>query len=198
MWVIGNGESRRGVDIAKLDSKVIGCNAIMRDYTVDYLVCVDRRMVNEALERKTNETTYIYTRANWFNNFPQTKKLRIVPDLPYAGGERADDPFHWGSGPYAVLLGAKLSKGNTVNLLGFDLYGIDNKVNNVYKDSDHYDLSIKRAVDPRYWIHQIGKVFEHYPKINFRVFVEEGWQRPNVWKKSNVYLDRISNISYNN
>ena len=194
MWVIGNGESRRGIDIAQLDAKVIGCNAIMRDYTVDYLVCVDRRMVNEALERKVNEDTYIYTRTNWFHNFPQTKKLRIVPDLPYAGSERADDPFHWGSGPYAVLLGAKKSKGSTVNILGFDLYGIDNKVNNVYKDTDCYDLSTKRAVDPRYWIHQIGKVFECYPKINFRVFVEEGWQRPTAWKKSNVTVDKISNI----
>jgi hypothetical protein len=198
MWAIGNGESRRDIDIAALDGKIVGCNAIMRDYTVDYLVCVDRRMVNEALERGINETTYIYTRNDWHKNFADRKKLRIVPDLPYAGNERADDPFHWGSGPYAVLLAAKKAKNETVNLLGFDLYGIENKVNNIYKDTDCYDLSVKRAVDPRYWIHQIGKVFEHFPKTNFRVYVEDNWERPKAWKKSNVYLDRISNISYNN
>lgn len=195
MWVIGNGESRQDIDIAQLDGKVIGCNAIMRDYHVDSLVCVDRRMVSEALERKVNEQdTYIYTRQNWFNSYPQTKKLRIVPDLPYAGSERADEPFHWGSGPYAVLLAAKQSKNDTVRLLGFDLYSETNTVNNIYKDTPHYDASSKRPVDPRYWVHQIGKVFECYTKVKFIVYAQTDWVLPKVWKKSNVRLDSISNI----
>lgn len=195
MWVIGNGESRTGIDISSLDGTTIGCNAIMRDYTVDHLVCVDRRMVNEAIERQVNYNgTYVYTRQNWFNNIPQTKKLRIVPDLPYAGSERADDPFHWGSGPYAVLLAAKKSKNDFVRLLGFDLYSKNDKVNNVYKDTPHYDVSDKRPVDPRYWVHQIGKVFECYKKVKFVVYAEDDWILPKNWKKPNVYLDKSSNL----
>ena len=44
-----------------------------------------------------------------------------------------DEPFHWGSGPYAVLLATFLSK--YIKLIGFDLYGIDGKLNNVYENT---------------------------------------------------------------
>ena len=50
-WAIGNGESRVGIDINNLKGFKVGCNAIVRDYTVDCLVCVDRRMVTEALPK---------------------------------------------------------------------------------------------------------------------------------------------------
>ena len=52
-WAIGNGESRNKVSIGNLTGIKVGCNAILRDYNVDYLVCVDRRMVTEALENPT-------------------------------------------------------------------------------------------------------------------------------------------------
>jgi hypothetical protein len=195
MYVFGNGESRTSIDIDKLDGPKIGCNAIYRDYHMDHLICVDRRMVNEALENQVNENgTYVHTRKDWFNNFQNKKKLRIVPDLPYCGSERADDPFHWGSGPYAVLLAAKKSKNETVNLLGFDLYSKDTRVNNVYKSTSHYDNGTKRAVDPRYWIHQIGKTFECFKKVKFIVYAEDNWTLPKQWKYSNVSLDKISNL----
>ena len=50
MYVFGNGESRTSVNIDKLEGTKVGCNAIYRDYTMDHLICVDRRMVQEALE----------------------------------------------------------------------------------------------------------------------------------------------------
>ena len=49
MLVIGNGESRTSIDINKLQGPKIGCNAILRDFKVDHLVCVDRPMLQEAL-----------------------------------------------------------------------------------------------------------------------------------------------------
>ena len=36
--------------------------------------------------------------------------------------------FNWGSGPYAVLIGASLSEIH-VSLVGFDLYGTNNHLN---------------------------------------------------------------------
>ena len=194
MIVIGNGESRKCIDINKLKDYKIGCNAILRDYSVDYLVCVDRRMVQEAVDRKTNEYSFVYTREEWHKNFKSHKRLRIVPDLPYAGSERWDEPFNWGSGPYAVLLAAKIEKEQNVKLLGFDLYSKTNNVNNIYKSTPNYDASDKKAVDPRYWIHQIGKVFEYFPKIEFTIYQDDGWQLPRAWKHTNVKVDKISNI----
>ena len=196
MLVIGNGESRRNVDISKIKSNKIGCNAIYRDCPVNHLVCVDQKMVREAIAAGANNDALVYTRSDWYYRL-KTKRLRMVPDLPYAGLERPDEPFHWGSGPYAVLLGAKITKTN-LQLIGFDLYSKDGKLNNVYKNTENYKLSSSRAVDPRYWIHQIGKVFEFFPNINFTIYQENNWQMPKVWKRGNVTVDNISNIYYNN
>ena len=197
MWAIGNGESRKDIDINSLSSFKVGCNAVMRDYTVDYLVCVDRRMVQEAIDRKANEHSLVYTRPDWFKNYSNHKRVRVVPELPYVGNERWDEPFQWGSGPYAVLIAARFSKERTVNLIGFDLYSNTKTVNNVYKDTPSYDSSDKRAVDPRYWIHQIGMVFRCFPKIQFTIYQDPSWELPQAWNYPNVSVDKISNISYN-
>ena len=198
IWAIGNGESRQGIDIDKLEGDKVGCNAIFRDYKTDYLICVDRRMVNEAIEAGANLHSLVYTRDDWFASYnKENKRIRLVPDLPYAGYERPDEPWHWGSGPYAVLLAAGLGKERKVNLLGFDLYSKTKKVNNIYKDTKNYDASDKRAVDPRYWLYQIGKIFECFPKVQFTIYQEDDWQLPKAWKYPNVKVDTISNIYYN-
>ena len=194
MWVFGNGESRSTIDINSLDDLKIGCNAIYRDYCMNYLVCVDRRMVDEAVSAGANKDMLIYTREDWYPRYKEHKRIRCLPNLPYAGNERWDEPFQWGSGPYAVLLGAKLCKERNVKLLGFDLYSNTNTVNNVYKGTTNYDSPNKRAVDPRYWIHQIGMVFKSFPKVRFTVYQEDEWELPKAWKNSNVSLDSISNL----
>ena len=194
MFVIGNGESRLRIDLHKLKSETIGCNAIIRDFTVGRLVCVDRRMVQEAISREYRNA--IYTRADWAPQFVCHDNVLKVPSLPYEGTARWDDPFQWGSGPYAVLLGAKYCKG-TCNLIGFDLHSQTKTVNNVYKGTKNYDPADKRPVDPRYWVHQIGKVFEHFPKIQFTIYQEPHWELPQAWKYPNVMVDNISNINYN-
>lgn len=192
MLVIGNGESRKGIDIDAIQDTKIGCNAIHRDYHVDHLICVDRRMVKESIEQGANEHALVYTREDWIGNYKQHKRIRTVPDLPYVGSDRWDEPFQWGSGPYAILLGAKLSP--DVKLLGFDLHSQTKKVNNVYKDTSGYDASTKHAVDPRYWIHQIGKVFELYRKRKFTIYQTKDWKLPKTWNYPNVSLDTLDNL----
>lgn len=197
MLVIGNGESRKSINIDNIASPKVGCNAIMRDYYTDYLVCVDKRMVSEAIQSGANiRGSLVYTRPDWFDSY-KTLRIRQVPDLPYVGSDRWDEPFNWGSGPYAVLIGAKYAKEGRVGLLGFDLYSKDNKVNNVYKGTPSYDDSSKKAVDPRYWIHQIGMVFKCFPKLQFTIYQEPKWQLPKAWNYPNVIVDKISNIYYN-
>ena len=190
MLVIGNGESRLSVDIDSISREKIGCNAIFRDINVDHLVCVDLRTLEEA----KNYHHKIYTRKDWIARYKDYSNIFEVPNLPYNGVQRYDKPWHWGSGSYAVLLSAMLTKIERVDLIGFDLYSNDGFVNNVYKDTENYAIKTKRAVDPRYWIYQIGKTFSIFPNINFIIHQPESWQLPELWKKSNVTLDNISNI----
>jgi hypothetical protein len=191
MIAIGNGESRLDIDIDHITDTKVGCNAIIRNHTVEHLVCVDKRMLKECVQYSINAGT-IYTRSNLV--IGDSEIIKTLPELPYTGTQRWDDPFHWGSGPYAVLVAAKLSK--TVKMIGFDLYSKDSYVNNCYKDTENYDLSTKRAVDSRYWIHQIGKVFECFPAVDFEIYQAPDWQLPEKWIWPNVRVDMISNFTY--
>jgi len=195
MFVIGNGESRKTINLDNLHGIKVGCNAVVRDYWVDHLVCVDRRMVDEASQKYANNYKFIYTREDWLSGRDHIENLLTVPELPYRGHQRPDEPFHWGSGPYAVLLGALLD--TTVKLLGFDLHSKNTKVNNIYKDTQNYDPSTKTAIDPRYWIHQIGKVFECFPKHKFVIYTDSDWECPNFWNRPNVSVDNYSKLLYN-
>lgn len=195
MIAIGNGESRTHINIDKLTGVKIGCNAILRDYTVDHLICVDRRMMDEAIKIGINVSTRLYTRLEWYERYKSFLHVRTVPELPYEGNQRWDEPFQWGSGPYAVLLAAKMCENKEVKILGFDLYSKTNTINNIYKDTENYDSSVKKPVDPRYWIHQIGMVFSYFPNVLFKIYQEPDWQLPQAWNQPNVGLDKISNIS---
>jgi hypothetical protein len=194
MYVFGNGESRTSVNIDKLNGTKFGCNAIMRDYTMDHLVCVDRRMVDEAVKSKVNEYTLIYTRDDWIERYKGVERVRTVPSLPYNGMTRPDQPFQWGSGPYALLLAAMKAKGQTVSLIGFDLYSNTKNVNNMYKGTANYAKVESRNIDPRYWIHQISMVFKCFPKVNFTIYQTHNWELPNNWIQPNISLDNINKL----
>ena len=186
--VIGNGESRSSLDLTDLKDKVtlIGCNAIHRDLAVDHLVCCDQRMVNEAIANKS--IPHIYTRPRYYNDFRralQKNSVNNLPDLPYQGKLKADQPEHWGSGPYATLLAAHL-KFKSVYMIGFDLYGKNHLVNNVYKNTTNYLPENKSAVDPAFWIYQGRKVFQCYESITFKIFNTAEWRLPTEWQLPNV------------
>lgn len=196
--VIGNGESRRSIDIEslKINNVLIGCNAVHRDIVVDHLVCCDRRMVEEAVDNPTTEHTEIYVREDWFKYYRKTQKRKnivTVPGLPYQGEQRQDRPEHWGSGGYALLVAAQLGFDN-ISLVGFDLYSKNNKVNNVYKDTVNYSAADQQSVDYSYWVYQVSKVFQYFPNISFTVINDQSWTMPKEWQQTNVQFTSIEQI----
>jgi hypothetical protein len=187
MLIIGNGESRKGIKLDNIDCVKVGCNAIFREAKVRHIVCCDRRMVREVVKKYVNLKSGIWTRTDWQDEFAGKHNINAVPPLWYSTDQKKDQPFHWGSGPYAVFIGCLLSKGDeTIDLLGFDLHSKTNTVNNIYKGTPNYESTDSRAVDPSFWIHQISKLFERYSNKQFRIFNQEGWEMPNSWKMENV------------
>lgn len=187
--VIGNGESRRSINLESYrPDTLIGCNAVHRDLNVDHLICCDRRMAAEATENPQTKNTLIYVRPSWFHYFrkiQKNKNIRPVPNLPYVGELKRDDPDHWGSGGYAVLLAATLGF-EEIELVGFDLYPITDSVNNIYKGTENYARVEAQAVDPSYWIYQISKIFGCFPRSTFIIRNRDTWEMPKEWQKSNV------------
>jgi len=191
--VIGNGESRLGLPLSNFKNFKIGCNGICRDHLVDNLVCVDKRMVKEALDLSYKNP--IYTRKDWLHHFNNIKNVCSVPTLPFNQNSRADNPFNWGSGPYAIFLAAR--DFNKILLIGFDLYSKSKFVNNIYKNTKNYDQAEKHAVDPRYWIYQITNIFSFFTNKTFIVYQEPEWKIPASWQLPNVLVDNLENIKYN-
>jgi hypothetical protein len=194
--VIGNGESRKSVDLDQFrqNNITIGCNAIHRDFSVDHLICCDNRMVKEALLNQANKK--IYTRHRYYQEhrkIGKNKNIFLLPELPYHGLEKQDDPVHWGSGPYAVLL-ATILLPDEIFILGFDLYSNDGKINNCYKGTNNYSPKDSQSVDPSYWIYQIKKVFELNSGIKFKIYNHHDWKMPREWKLDNVTFSDISEL----
>lgn len=187
MIVIGNGESRSGIDLTSISDKKIGCNAAYRDITLDHLVCVDKGILRDAVAKAN---TNIWTRPE----LAILPSLNPLPEVP-VGNQRADNTRHWGSGAYAVLLAAHLSQ--TIHMIGFDLYGNDTFINNVYKNTEYYNPSTAHAVDPRYWIYQIARVFTTFDNKYFTVYNKSNWQMPREWCLANVKFDLLDNLSLN-
>ena len=193
--IVGNGESRMGFDITplKLFSTVVGCNAIFRDYVCEYLVCADKHMCQEAVNTVGKGTT-IYTRDKWVNQFAMWPNVIKIPHLPYKGDERKDEPFHWGTGPYAGVV-ALTFKPKAIFMLGFDLYDRDKDVNNMYRGTHGYTY-IKRPVDPSYWKYQFHKLMELSPDIRWIVVNHDNWEMPKEWKQhANVFQETYNGMA---
>ena len=115
-------------------------------------------------------------------NWPNVKEF---PTLPYAGDKRQDEPFHWGTGPYAGVLGLTF-KPKAIFMLGFDLHPLEkDKINNMYTGSEGYTY-IKRPVDPSYWIYQFNKLLE-YSDCRWIVVNQDGWEMPEEWKPTRMF-----------
>ena len=195
--IIGNGESRRGFDLSPLKSfsTVVGCNAIHRDYFTEYLVCCDRHMCQQAVNNSSKNTT-IYTRENWSGQFANWPNVKTLPALPYSGDQRKDEPFHWGTGPYAGVVGLTF-KPKAIFMLGFDLHPIEKDVvNNLYKGTEGYTY-IKRPVDPSYCIYQFHKLMGYSdPDVRWIVVNHERWEMPKEWKAhANVFQETYEGMA---
>ena len=193
--VLGNGESRKGLDLAHIypHYTIVGGNAVHRAMVVDHLVCCDRRMVLEATEGKNTKDTKIYVRGENYQYFRKVRKDKRINSVPYISPkdeQKHNQPINWGSGPYAVLVAATLESDN-ITLLGFDLYGNNDKVNNLYKGTNNYADADTHPIDPSYWKIQIGEVFKNHPHKNFTIKNMHEWDFPPIWQKPNVHFEQF-------
>ena len=193
--IVGNGESRFGFDLTPLKqfSTVIGCNAQFRDYVFESFVCCDRHMCQEAVNT-VGKNTAIYTRKDWSSQFAMWPNVKSLPDLPYQGAKRQDEPFHWGTGPYAGVV-ALTFRPKVVFMIGFDLHPVEKDVvNNIYKETKGYAY-IKRPVDPSYWIYQFAKLFE-LGETRWIIVNKEGWTKPKEWERfANVFQESYEGMA---
>ena len=176
-FVIGNGESRKDIDLYPLKNygKVYACNAVFRTFEPDYLVAVDVKMILEI-----NHAKYQMNHPVWTN-----------PNKQYSGmqGFNFFQPSKgWSSGPTALWL-ASQQEYQIIYILGFDFKGTDsNNFNNIYSDTENYKKSNDTATYYGNWLRQTKTVIEqHNTKIKYvRVIAPDNFIPSELNKISNL------------
>jgi hypothetical protein len=86
VFLIGNGESRKGFDlnILKPFGRIYGCNAIYREFTPDVLVSVDHGIMHEIYH-----SGYCYKNETWFRDWTRCPDF-MYESLVYAGLSKID------------------------------------------------------------------------------------------------------------
>ena len=111
-FVLGNGESRKGISLEKLKEKgkVFACNAVYRTDRPDFLVAVDPKMINEIAE-----SDYMLHNQVWSNfNAQYNNNQKILDNVQWF-----QPSLGWSSGPTALRLACERGH-KTIYILGFD------------------------------------------------------------------------------
>lgn len=151
-FVIGNGTSRKPIDLADLKKagKIYGCNALYRTFTPDVLFATDDEISIEIQNSGYPLTNLFYTR------YP----------LPNTGAKVIDLRWGWSSGPIALTY-ASIEKFKTIYLLGFDLSGLAGKFNNMYADTPCYKKSTDVATFYGNWVNQCIITMKEFNNIQY-------------------------------
>ena len=187
-FVLGNGESRKGIQIEDLKKHgtVFACNGVYRTDRPDFLVAVDPKMMMEI-----GESDYVIHNKVYSNYNVQYEKNQKIKDhvqwfRPSLG---------WSSGPTALRLA--LEQGSTeVYMLGFDYKGFDkdskslNKFNNLYKDTRNYKKSTDEATFYGNWMSQTKKCLQDFKDVKYIRVIPAGWFAP----KDLLWQDNLTNI----
>lgn len=187
-FVLGNGISRRGVDLQQLRllGTVYGCNALYREFIPDVLVSTDRPIATHIQESG-------YSSQNRFHTRRPMAGLGAQPvPKPY---------FGFSSGPIATGLAAQ--DGHTcIYLLGFDMGPTENNtINNLYAGTEFYKQPDSPPTFTGNWIKQLCRVAKDHPGVQFiRVQGATTAQIPEFNAMPNfthvdlsTFLDRINN-----
>lgn len=175
-FVLGNGESRLGFDLGSLRGvgPIYGCNALYRDFIPDVLFAVDKKMVDEIFANGvSNKCVVIYRHTD-------NTGRRV---LKSSNGGELDDQAGSASGPTALRVMCQYEVGVTdIYLIGFDIFGNNGLISNVYKGTSNYAPSDNRATMNVNWIRKMERVFEQFPSRRF-FRVGDNLQVPPGWEK---------------
>jgi hypothetical protein len=182
-FVIGNGTSRKGIDLnhIKQYGKVYACNAMYREFEPDYLIAVDVKMINEI-----NQTGWQNNHQVWTNS---NKAYRNYTGFNYFQPSKG-----WSSGPTALDFATQHTpRFKKIFILGFDYTGIDNGkqkiVNNMYAGTPNYKRTTDSATYYGNWVKQTCTILKQNPSTVFYRVILPDYFVPNE-------LNRYSNLKH--
>ena len=175
-FVLGNSTSRRNIDLRQLNKhgKIYACNAIYREFTPDYLIAVDAKMVKEIVQKGWHLRNQVWTNPN--------KDVRTIPGLHFFNPHKG-----WSSGPTALWLASQHGY-DAIYIIGFDYEGLNGKVNNIYADTPNYKRSSDQATYFGNWANQTEKILREFTgQRYYRVCQRDVFTPDNVQRVTNNF-----------
>jgi hypothetical protein len=173
-FVLGNGESRKGIDINDLKEKgtVFACNAVYRTHRPHFLVAVDPKMIFEIAE-----TDYPVHNKVWSNfNAQYNKHPKILNHVNWF-----KPSLGWSSGPTALRMACEHGF-KEIYILGFDYQGHNDgkrfKLNNIFGDSRNYKKRNDEATFYGNWMNQTKRCLQDFKDVQFHRMIPKGWFKP--------------------
>jgi len=182
-FVLGNGESRKGIDINDLKEKgtVFACNGVYRTHQPHFLVAVDPKMILEIAETDYMLHNKVYSNFNAQYN----KNPKILDHVQWF-----KPSLGWSSGPTALRMACDHGF-KEIYILGFDYQGLSEgeknnrfKVNNLFKDTRNYKKGNEQATFFGNWMNQTKKCLQDFKDVRFHRVIPTGWYQPKdlAWK----------------
>jgi len=135
--VIGNGESRKDLNVNELNGTTYGCNAIYRDYYTDYLFNKDKPIQHEILDSECWKDRKVIVQTKWFGQGHYNEAYGTMSLWKDMLG--TNDYTDCGSAALTYASMRAKSFGGVVNMYGFDFDKADTTyVNNIYKGTPNY------------------------------------------------------------
>lgn len=154
-FILGNGVTRLQVDCKSLldYGAVYGCNRIYQDFAPTVLVSTDKEMAHEIQLSGYSGNHIHYTRKQ---NKIKSSGANILPNL-----------YHdMSSGPACLGLAAE-SNANYLFMIGMDLKGVNNKINNIYAGTINYKDADSAPTPFCNWTAQINTIMKNHQDKRF-------------------------------
>ena len=188
-FVLGNGESRKGIEINDLMAKgtVFACNGVYRTHRPHWLIAVDPKMMLEIAETDYVVHNKVYSNFNAQYNKHQKLLDHVTWSKPSLG---------WSSGPTALRLACD-KQFKDIYILGFDYQGHNDgtnksrfRFNNVFKDTRNYKKSQDEATFYGNWMNQTKRCLQDFQDAQFHRVIPEAWFKPKdlEWKDNMDHL----------
>ena len=176
-FVLGNGESRKGIQIEDLKQHgtVFACNGVYRTDTPDFLIAIDPKMIKEIAE-----SDYPIKHQVWSNfNAQYNKNQKILDHVKWF-----QPSLGWSSGPTALRMACD-RKFEEIYILGFDYQGFQDdkhtqrhKFNNLFKDTRNYKKSKDEATFYGNWMNQTKRCLTDFKNVKFYRVIPKDWFKP--------------------
>lgn len=179
-FVLGNGTSRKSINPLDLKKHgtIYGCNALYREFTPDYLIAVDTKMIVEINKSQYQRTNQVWTNPN--------KAFSKFVGFNYFNPSKG-----WSSGPTALWM-ASNHGADEIYILGFDYQGLGqskDKINNIYADTHNYKKSNDKATYYGNWLKQTVATISKFSKKRYIRVIEENSFVPSE-------LSKLSNLTH--